>query len=103
MEQAFYKGRLSEKFGLDVIVPDAVDRQQVHDVIFQELCLGLMTPSSKQAYLHIVDKLVRQGAQGVILGCTEIGLLVNQQDTAVVLYDTMKIHAKKAVDWALGE
>jgi aspartate racemase len=62
-----------------------------------------MTPSSKQAYLHIVDKLVRQGAQGVILGCTEIGLLVNQQDTAVVLYDTMKIHAKKAVDWALGE
>lgn len=103
MEQGFYKGRLTEKFGLDVLVPDGPDRQLVHDVIFQELCLGIAKPSSKKAFLRIVDNLVEAGAEGVILGCTEIGLLIDQTDTDATLFDTMKIHAAKAVDWALGE
>ena len=102
MEQAFYKGRLTDKFGLEILVPDAQDRRLVHDVIFKELCLGITKPESKQAYLRIVDHLVEQGAQGIILGCTEIGLLINQNDTSAKLFDTMKIHAANAVDWALG-
>jgi aspartate racemase len=101
MEQAFYKGRLADKFGLDVLVPDVSDRQRVNDVIFQELCLGITKPSSKQTFLRIVDRLVQDGAQGVILGCTEIGLLIDQDDTPAALFDTTAIHAAKAVDWAL--
>jgi len=101
MEQAFYKGCLSGKYGLDVVVPDAFDRKQVHDIIYQELCLGIINQSSRQKYLRIVDKLTDAGAEGVILGCTEIGMLISQAHTPVTLYDTTMIHAAKAVEWAL--
>ncbi len=103
MEQAFYKGRLAKTFGLDVLIPVESDRQLVHNVIFQELCLGVTKPSSKKAFLRIVEDLVKAGAEGVILGCTEIGLLIDRTDTDAALFDTMKIHAAKAVEWALGE
>ena len=101
MEQDFYKGRLQEKFGLDVLIPDPDDRRMVHDVIYQELCLGNIKEQSKQAYLGIIDKLASQGADGIILGCTEIGLLVKQADTEVKLFDTTAIHAQKAVQYAI--
>lgn len=101
MEQDFYKGRLSENFGLNVLVPNASDRKIVHDVIYQELCLGKSLPASKAQYLRIIDALAAQGAQAVILGCTEIGMLVTQADTSVALLDTTTIHAQKAVEWAL--
>lgn len=101
MEQEFYKGRLSEKYGIDVVVPDALDRKLVHDIIYQELCLGLLKQSSKQKYIRIVDKLTEMGAEGVILGCTEIGMLISQNDIVTTLYDTTKIHAAKAVEWAI--
>lgn len=101
MEQDFYKGRLMEKFGLEVLIPPEKDRRRVHDVIYKELCLGEINPQSRQAYVEIVDRLAGQGAQGVILGCTEIGLLIRQADTSVPLYDTTFIHAERAVDLAL--
>ncbi len=102
MEQDFYKGRLINKYGLDVVVPDESDRRRVHAVIYDELCLGTCTPASKAAYLQIVDKLGRMGAQAVILGCTEIGLLIGPADTEMPLVDTTTIHAAKAVEWALA-
>jgi len=102
MEEDFYKGRLAQRFGLEVIVPEADERQQVHRVIYDELCLGRIEPASKAAYLDIIDALAARGAQGVILGCTEIGMLVGQADTAVPLFDTTAIHAQAAVNWALG-
>lgn len=100
MEQDFYKSRLTEKFGIDVLVPNSDDRTIVHEVIYDELCLGTINPDSKEQYLSIVDNLHAQGAQAVILGCTEIALLINQNDTAVPLYDTTEIHAKSAVELA---
>ncbi|MDT8428100.1 MAG: aspartate/glutamate racemase family protein [Pseudomonadales bacterium] len=102
MEQDFYKGRLSEKFGLTVITPDAADRALVHRVIYQELCLGTLVDSSRADYLRIIQQLADAGAQGVILGCTEIGMLVKQSDTDVKLFDTTAIHASKAVQFALS-
>ncbi len=102
MEQAFYKGRLTEKFGLEVIVPNDDDRAIVHRVIYEELCLGKIDQQSKADYLRIIALLAEQGAQAVILGCTEIGLLVKQQDTGVPLVDTTMIHAQAAVDFALS-
>lgn len=102
MERDFYKGRLSRKYGLQVIVPDANDRKSVHDIIFQELCLGRIIEQSKAKYLQIIERLADRGAEAVILGCTEIGMLVNQKDTGVKLYDTTAIHAQKAVEWAVG-
>ncbi len=101
MEQDFYKGRLSDNYGLNVLVPDEKDRQIVHAVIFQELCLGKREPDSKAAYLRIIDQLAEQGAEAVVLGCTEIGMLVTQRDTDVKLFDTTYIHAQKAVDYAI--
>lgn len=103
MDQDFYKGRLAEKYGLDVVVPEAADREIVHRVIYQELCLGDFQSASKAEYLRIIDALAADGAEAVILGCTEIGLLVEQADTAVPLVDTTAIHAGKAVDFLLGE
>lgn len=100
MEQDFYKGRLSEKYGLDVLVPNDQDRKIVHDVIYNELCLGNTLTQSKKEYLRIIENLAEQGAEAVILGCTEIGMLVKQSDTYVTLLDTTSIHAKKAVEWA---
>ncbi len=101
MEQDFYKGRLRDKFGFEVLIPDAADRQMVHDVIYRELCLGTIQSASKEKYKKIIDRLVAKGAEGVILGCTEISLLINQKDSLVPLFDTTKIHAAAAVDKAL--
>ncbi len=102
MEQGFYKDRLRERYQLDVLVPDKTDREVVHRVIYKELCLGDVRDDSKREFLRIIDALRSRGAQAVILGCTEIGMLVKQSDTSVALFDTTSIHAKKAVDFALG-
>lgn len=101
MEQDFYKGRLSAHYGLEVVVPGEVDRQRVHRVIYDELCVGQVKSASKLEYLRIIDALQQQGAEAVILGCTEIGLLVSQSDTPITLLDTTAIHAQAAVDFAL--
>lgn len=102
MEQAFYKERLMERYGLKVLIPNEADRQIIHQVIYQELCLGEVKADSKAEYLRIIQTLAQQGAEAVILGCTEIGLLVQQADTAVSLFDTTAIHAQAAVDFALS-
>lgn len=101
MEQDFYKGRLSENFGLNVLIPNDKDRQIVHKTIYQELCLGKIQATSKAEYLRIIAMLSDQGAEAVILGCTEIGMLVNQNDTEIKLLDTTVVHAQKAVEYAI--
>lgn len=103
MEEDFYKGRLSSTHGLDVVIPGKEDRQMVHDVIYKELCLGNICQDSKKEYLRVIETLAQEGAQAVILGCTEIGMLVQQEDTSVPLYDTTAIHAQSAVTYALEE
>ena len=101
MEEDFYRGRLVEKHGLDVIIPEADDRETVHRVIYDELVLGEIKPESREAYKGIIEKLIAAGAQGIILGCTEIGLLVKDEDSRVPLFDTTSIHAVAAVEMAL--
>lgn len=101
MEQSFYKDRLI-KNDIDVIIPDEEDRQTVHDVIFGELCKGTINETSKEAYLTIINKLVESGAEGIILGCTEIPLLIQQNDTCIPLFDTTALHANKMVQKALA-
>ena len=101
MQQEFYKGRLVEEFGIEVITPSAEQQQRVHEVIYQELCLGQIDKESKRYYLDVIEDLFDQGAQAVILGCTEITLLVQQADTSIPLYDTTAIHAQSAVAAAL--
>jgi aspartate racemase len=101
MEEEFYKGRLIKNYGLNVLVPNNDDRQVVHNIIYQELCLGKIDSNSKAEYIRIIDSLTAQGAEAVILGCTEIGMLVNQSDTKVRLLDTTAIHAEKAVQLAI--
>lgn len=101
MEQDFYKGRLAERFGLQVIVPEKDDQQLVHEIIYTELCLGDVKTASKKEYLRIVGHLLDQGAEAVILGCTEIGLLLQQSDTPIKLFDTTVIHAEKAIAYSL--
>ena len=103
MEQDFYRGRLEDKHGLRVLVPAADDRAIVHRVIYEELCLGQVRDASKAEFLRIIDRLAAQGAEAVILGCTEIGMLVAQADTGVRLLDTTAIHAAKAVEIAGGD
>lgn len=103
MEQPFYKARLEDNYGLRVITPEKQERKVIHDVIYQELCMGKICDESRQYYLQVIDDLAAQGAQAVILGCTEIGLLVKQADTDVKLLDTTAIHAQKAVQYALGQ
>lgn len=102
MEHAFYVGRLQDH-GIEVIVPSEAQRESVHFVIYNELCLGLVNPDSKVTYLDIVNSLAERGAQGVILGCTEIGLLIQESDTEIKLYDTTAIHAEQAVQFALSK
>jgi aspartate racemase len=102
MEQDFYKGRLQDHHGLDVIVPDAEDRSVVHEIIYKELVLGRINPASRAAYREIIARLIERGAQAIILGCTEIMLLVSDEDSAVPLFDTTTIHAQAAVERALG-
>ncbi len=101
MEQDFYRERL-EQAGIQVIVPEEPEREVIHRVIYEELCQGEINQASKQAYLEIVTSLTERGAQAVILGCTEIGLLIRQEDTPVALYDTTEIHAAQAVEKALA-
>lgn len=103
MEQAFYKDRLAERFGIEVLVPEAEQRERVHRVIFEELCQGRIEPASKAAYLEIIADLHARGAEAVVLGCTEIALLIGQGDTPVPLYDTAALHAEAAVKAALAE
>lgn len=100
MEQDFYKARLAAQ-GIEVLIPDLPGRDLVHQVIYDELCLGQIKPDSRLAYQRIIAGLVRSGAEGVILGCTEIGLLVQPEDAAVPLFDTTAIHARAAADWML--
>ncbi|MBD0414657.1 aspartate/glutamate racemase family protein [Oryzicola mucosus] len=102
MEQDFYKGRLSDKHGLEVLVPDEADRKTVHDIIYRELVAGKVEDSSREAYRAVIARLVERGAQAVILGCTEIMLLVSAGDSPVPLFDTTEIHALAAVDMALA-
>ncbi|MBN8637826.1 MAG: amino acid racemase, partial [Anaerolineae bacterium] len=101
MEQDFYRGRLTDVHGLDVIVPAGADRQIVNRIIYEELVLGIINPASKAEYLRVVNQLVAQGAAGVILGCTEIGLLIKRADCPVPAFDTTEIHALAAVAAAL--
>ncbi|WP_340611583.1 aspartate/glutamate racemase family protein [Xenorhabdus bharatensis] len=101
MEEDFYKTRLTNKFDIEVIVPDDEQRDLVHRVIYDELCVGEIRSNSRQSYLNIIQDLYSKGAEAIILGCTEIGLLVNQLDTNIPLYDTAAIHAEKAVKMAL--
>lgn len=95
MEQDFYKNKLIDR-GIEVVIPDDEDRAEVNRVIYEELCLGKILPASKKRFLDIMDKLAKNRAQGVILGCTEIGLLVQQKDTEISLFDTAAIHAESA-------
>ncbi|QSP96364.1 aspartate/glutamate racemase family protein [Marinobacter salinisoli] len=101
MEQSFYKGRLAARHGLEVLTPEPADRKLVHGIIFQELCQGRIREESRQQYLGIMERLTESGAEAIVLGCTEIGLLVTPDDTDIPLYDTARIHAAKAVEWAL--
>ena len=103
MEEDFYRGKLIDVYGLDVIVPNEADRKVVHEVIYDELCQGKILESSKNEYLRIIDSLTEQGAEGVILGCTEITLLIKPEDVTLTLFDTTKIHAEKAVELALDD
>ncbi|RUO25513.1 aspartate/glutamate racemase [Aliidiomarina minuta] len=102
MEQRFYIDRL-QAHGIQVVVPDEPQRELIHSVIFNELCQGVINTNSKAAYLDIISSLAERGAQGVILGCTEISLLIQASDTEIQLYDTTEIHAEQAVQYALGK
>jgi aspartate racemase len=103
MEQDFYIERLRARYGLAVDVPDADDRERVHRIIYDELCVGSVVPASRQEYRAIIGRLVERGAQAVILGCTEISLLVDQSDSPVPLFDTTAIHAEAAALYALAD
>ena len=103
MEQDFYKGRLEDNHGLTVLIPSQEDIKIIHDVIYKELCLGVLNQASKSEYLRIIKQLASQGAEAVILGCTEIGMLISQSDTDVKLFDTTYIHAQKAVELAIDK
>jgi aspartate racemase len=102
MEQEFYKNRLHERHGLQVIVPTLHDREIIHRVIYEEVCLGKIVDESRSEFRRVIADLVRQGVQAIVLGCTELSLLVGQQDSAVPLFDTTRIHARKAAERALS-
>jgi aspartate racemase len=101
MEQDFYVGRLRDMHGLEVLVPDSDDRQIVHDVIYDELCVGVVNDDSRDEYRRVMGDLAERGAEAILLGCTEIGLLVGPQDAPVPVFDTTRLHAEKAVELAL--
>ena len=100
MEEDFYKGRLKDGYGLNVVIPSPGDREKIHRVIFQELVLGKINPESRKTYLDIINALIQNGAEGIILGCTEIGLLIKPDDVTVPVFDTTILHARAAVDFA---
>jgi aspartate racemase len=101
MEQTFYAGRLRERFGLDTLIPGDDGRAHVHRIIYDELCHGIIEPSSRAIYQDVIEDLKARGAQAVILGCTEIALLIRQEDSVLPVFDTTALHAKHAVDWAI--
>ena len=103
MEQDFYKDRMQTRHGLRMLVPDEAGRDSVHRIIYEELCLGQILPASRQTYREVMAGLVAQGAQAIILGCTEIALLVDASDASVPLFDTTAIHARSAAEWALQD
>ncbi|MEC9491150.1 aspartate/glutamate racemase family protein [Flexistipes sp.] len=102
MEQNFYKNRIREKFGIDIVIPGEEERKTVHKIIYEELCRGIMNYTSEGKILEIIKRLSENGAEAVILGCTEIPMIIGQEDTAIPLYDTTLIHADAAVKKALG-
>jgi aspartate racemase len=102
MEHNFYRGRLKAQHGIDVIIPDDDDRTVIHDIIYEELILGLITPESKAAYLGVIDRLIGAGADSVIAGCTEIEQLVTADNVAVPYFPTTRLHAEAAVEWAFS-
>lgn len=102
MEQDFYRGRLQKKHGLEVVIPEEQDRALIHAILYDELCLGTISARSKKVFQRIIAKLEDEGAQGIILGCTEIPLLVKQEDYEIPLFDTTTLHARAAVDFALS-
>jgi aspartate racemase len=102
MEQDFYVGRLRDMHGLEVLVPDELDRRLVHEVIYEELCIGIVNDASREQYRRVMADLVRRGAEGILLGCTEIDLLVGADDASVPIFDTTRLHVQKAVDAALA-
>ncbi|AUM25719.1 MULTISPECIES: aspartate/glutamate racemase family protein [Acinetobacter calcoaceticus/baumannii complex] len=102
MEQDFYKSRLWD-YGIDVVIPNEADRKTVHRIIYEELCLGVINPDSQQKYIAILERLIAEGAQGIILGCTEICMLIGELKFSVPLFDTTAIHAKEAVSFSLNE
>lgn len=101
MEQDFYRGRLTKQFGIETLVPEEVERKEINRIIFEELCQGKFTAGAKSCYQNIIESLVAQGAEGVIFGCTEIGLLLNKEDCPVPVFDTTAIHASMAVAFML--
>lgn len=103
MEQDFYKSRLRDAYALEVMVPEADDRADVHRIIYEELCLGHVCDASRDVYRRVIEDLVAQGAQAIVLGCTEIGMLVGAHDSPMPLFDTTALHAQAAVDWALTD
>jgi aspartate racemase len=103
MEQEFYKGKLARDFGIDVLIPDEAERQAIHGILYNELCLGAVKDSSREVFRKIIGRLEGRGAQGIVLGCTEIPLIVKQKDYGLPLFDTTDLHARAAVELALSE
>jgi aspartate racemase len=103
MEQDFYVGRLRDQHGLNVLVPDAAERRIVHSIIYDELCVGVIDDGSREKYRQIIAGLADRGAEGILLGCTEIDLLIAQPDSPVPVFDTTRLHAQRAVDLALAD
>ncbi|MEO0424003.1 MAG: aspartate/glutamate racemase family protein [Pseudomonadota bacterium] len=102
MEQPFYRDRFTERYGIDMLVPDLAEREEVHRIIYEELCLGTISEASRARMLEIIDGLMAAGAEAIVEGCTEIGMLVGEQHTQAPLYDTTAVHAEAAVTWALA-
>ncbi len=102
MEQEFYTQRLQTRYGLQVCVPDEPGRAIAHQIIYEELCQGIFKPESKHQYQQLIEQLTQQGATGIILGCTEIGSLIQPDDVSVPIFDTTRIHAEAAVNWAIA-
>lgn len=102
MEQDFYTGRLRDKFGLEAVIPDAADRATVHRIIYDELCIGRVTETSRSAFVDVARRLAARGADCLVLGCTEVGMLLDQSNAPLPIFDTTLIHADAAVNFALG-
>lgn len=102
MQMPFYRQRLTDKFGIEVVVPDLLLQDEIHRIIFEELCLGKVLDTSRTVYQQAVDELAKAGAEGVILGCTEIGMLLEAKDASLPLYDSVDMHVDSVVEWALA-